>query len=944
MTRLKHIITLFFLLAFSVTLFAQFVEKFDMAQLKNFKAEKDYMSRKLIVKLYDNQRNVFETKGAGTFKFVYQNMDLEVEKMFPHKKALVETRNKLNQPLVDLSLIYTIDFSENLKMGGVIQQLNKSGLFEYVEPYVIPQLLYTPNDPFLSNQYYIDKIKASDAWNITKGDTNVVIGIVDSGTDITHPDLINSLKYNVYDTIDGVDNDNDGFTDNYQGWDLGENDNNPQWTYNAHGVHVAGIAAAKADNGTGIAGVSFSCKYLPVKVMDQNGVMTKAYQGVVYAADNNCKIINCSWGSTIPTQFGEDIVNYATYNKNALAIAAAGNENNEKLYYPASYTNALSVAATDANDKKWTDLNNNSGSNYNCCVGISAPGHQIMSTYASGTYLSSSGTSFATPVISGSAAIVASYFPSYNSAQIKQKLKVTADNIDAIPGNGPYANKLGSGRVNLYNALTQNNKPSVNMVSFNHSNAEFAQFGPGDTILLSGEFVNYLAPTVNLKCTLTSLSNYITVLDSVIIFPSTIQTMDTANNVLFPFKFKINATMPPSTKIDFRLSFNDLNYSEKQCFSKIFYIDYFNIDTNKVTTTFTSKSRIGYNDIYRTQGVGLLYENSILSQLSLGGFIVGISPTQVSDNIYGGVSGTYNNMFFTLSKAQRILPPVVSDFDAVAVFNDSLAGVNKIGVEIINNAYAWNNPADEKYIIYEYKIINKNATQLNNLYAGLFLDWDIEERMYHVSDFEEPINLGYSYSTQGSFYQGIKLLTGGNYRFYAFDNINGIKIKDGFTNYEKYLSLRTKKFQGGTSSTDNDIANLFGCGPFAPNPNDTVTIAFAIILGDHFNDIVQSANNAQIKYNTINNSILNTDNKQPHIFIYPNPATEQVHIMLNGIQGIACVMDVVEITGRLLCSEEITISGQNQLVSLDTKNYKRGVYIIRIQTGNSVLTHPLVVY
>ncbi len=944
MIRFKHIITLFFLLIFSVTFFAQTSEKFDLSQLKNLKAEKDYMSRKLIVKLHDNKRHVFEAKGTGNFKYVYQDMDLEVEKMFPHKKALVETRNKLNQPLVDLSLIYTIDFGENLKLEEVIPQLNKSGLFEYVEPYIIPQLLYNPNDPFLSNQYYIDKIEAFEAWDITKGDTNVVIGIVDSGTDITHPDLINSIKYNYYDTIDGFDNDNDGFTDNYQGWDLGENDNDPQWTTNAHGVHVAGIAAAKADNGTGIAGVSFSCKYLPVKVTDQYGVLTKAYQGVVYAADNNCKVINCSWGNTIPTHFGEDIVNYATYNRNALVIAASGNENNEKLYFPASYTNVLSVAATDANDKKWIDPNNNTGSNYNYYVGISAPGHQIMSTWASGTYLSSTGTSMATPVVSGCAAIVASHFPSYLPAQIKHKLKVTADNIDGVPGNSAYANKMGSGRVNLYNALSQNFSPSVNMVSFNHTNEEFAQFGPGDTILLSGNFVNFLAPTVNLKCTLTSLSNYVTVLDSVIIFPSTINTLDTANNDSFPFKIKVNASMPASTKMDFRLKFTDLNYTEKQYFSKVFYVDYFNIDTNKVATTFTSKSRIGYNDIMRTQGLGLFYENSILSQLSFGGFIVGISPTQVSDNIYGGVSGTYNNMFFSLSKAQKIIPPVTSDFDAVAVFNDSLAGVNKIGVEIINNAYAWNNPADEKYIIYEYKIINKNATQLNNLYAGLFIDWDIEERMYHMSDFEESINLGYSYSTQGSFYQGIKLLTGGNYRFYAFDNMNGIKIKDGFTNYEKYLSLRTNKFQGGTSSADNDIANLFGCGPFAPNPNDTVTIAFAIILGDHFNDIVQSANNAQNRYGAINNSILNSDNKQPHIFIYPNPATEQVQILLNGIQGNACVMDIIEITGRLLSSEEIKINGQNQLVSLDTKNFKRGVYIIRLQTGNSVLTHPLVVY
>jgi len=940
--KLKNTYLLVFIFFFAFYAVQAQSEKYsNKFNLKSMVKGSDYLSNVIIVKLKSDKRDILNSK-MDVINGLFNDIALSAEKMFPEKSKLESLKNSMGQELVDLSLIYTITFDDKESVENVIDKLYATAYFEYAEPYFIPELLYTPNDPNINNQYYLQRIKAYEAWDIEKGDSvNVYIGIVDTGTDLTHPDLMGNIKYNYDDPIDGLDNDNDGFVDNFNGWDMGEGDNNPSYSPNVpHGVHVCGISSATADNAMGIAGVGFKCKFLPVKATNEFGVLTMAYQGIVYAADKGCKIINCSWGKIGGDgQFGQDIVNYATYNKNAVIVASAGNNNTEQLFVPASYENVISVAATDQYDIKW------SGSSYNVHVDLSAPGYQIFSTWASNSYLTSNGTSMAAPIVSGCAAIVASHFPNYSSAQIAQRLKVTADVIDTIITNSIYANKLGSGRVNLYNALTMDDIPSVNMISFNYTDEDFGQFSAGDTVLISGDFVNYLAPTTNLKCTLTSLSPYCKVLDSIISFPTSINTLDTANSAAFPFKILIKTNMPVSYSVDFKLLFSDTNYTEKQYFSKVFNVDYLNIDTNKVKTTFTSKSRIGYNDISRYQGIGLLYTNSPISQLGYGGLIVGASPTQVSDNIYGSTAGSLNNGFFSLVKAHRVMPTVFSDFDVQTIFNDSLVGVNKLNIEITNNMFAWNNVQDEKFIITEYYIVNKGLTQINNMYAGLFMDWEIEECKYHRTDFDLTTKMGYSYSTQGSSYAAIKLLTTGNYKFYGFDNINGININDGFSNYEKYNALRTNKFQAGESNANNDIANLFSSGPFNLNAGDTVKVAFAIILGDYLSDISQSVVNAQDRYNNLASNVNETPGVVDNVFIFPNPASDFVSIYINNAKGNNFMIEVSDNIGKVVKSELVKITTlEHQTYMLNIRDLKSGIYVIRVSTENKVETKKLIVY
>ena len=330
--------------------------------------------------------------------------------------------------------------------------------------------------------------------------------------------------------------------------------------------------------------------------------------------------------------YGQDIINYATNNMNALVVAACGNANSSYPWYPAAYNNVISVAATNIKDQKYSE------SSYGITVDISAPGDSVFSNVPGG-FSASSGTSCAAPIVCGAAAIVKANNPTFSSIQIGEQLKVTADNIDAIPANVPYAGLLGTGRLNMYKALTVNNLPSIIMTSNSLIDNNNMSFEGGDTVSIHGEFKNYLASSSSLLYVkLSTNSPYATILDSTSIL-GVIHTLGSTNNNSSPFKVKISASVPVSTEIDFKLAYNDplLGYMSSQYFSIIVNVDYFNIDTNKVGTTFTSKGMVGYNiPASYSQGIGFTYNNSP-SLLNDGGFLVGISTSQVSDDIYGQI-------------------------------------------------------------------------------------------------------------------------------------------------------------------------------------------------------------------------------------------------------------------------------------------------------------------
>jgi len=179
----------------------------------------DYLEKTIVFKVKPEFRNACSRTSVNILSLqnIFNRLGTRsVEKIFPNKTAPIQQRNSAGHELADISLIYKLEYSNNVNLVKAINSLLATGMVVYAEPFYIPKLLYNPNDPNTPLQYALTKINAYLAWNVTMGDTNVVIGIVDTGTDWDHPDLQGNIKYNYADPINGTDDEGDGYVDNYR--------------------------------------------------------------------------------------------------------------------------------------------------------------------------------------------------------------------------------------------------------------------------------------------------------------------------------------------------------------------------------------------------------------------------------------------------------------------------------------------------------------------------------------------------------------------------------------------------------------------------------------------------------------------------------------------------------------------------------------------------------
>ena len=859
-----------------------------------------------------------------------------LHKKFPLDKSPETPLNSAGQRYADLSLVYELNYTSNLSLEKAISKLLLSNILVYAEPHFVPKINYSPNDPLANptNQYHLLNINAFNAWDVNKGDSSIVIGITDTGNDFTHPDLFNNVKRNYADVNDGIDNDGDSFIDNYMGWDLGENDKDASWNANAHGVHVSGLSSASADNNIGGAGTGFNCKFLPVKISDATGALTQAYEGIKYAADHGCQIINCSWGGGGSSQFGQDIIDYATINKNCLVVCAAGNNGVDGDFYPAAYNYVLSVANTSQNDVKF------SNSNYGYMVDVCAPGDNVNSTWPGSFYITTSGTSMSSPVVAGAAGIVKNHFPAYNGLQVGERLKVTADNIYAA--NPTYINKLGTGRINLFRALTDPASPSVVMTSKTVSDHNDMSFINGDTLFIAGNFINYLDPTSALNLTVTPLSAYAVTIDNTTSLGA-INTLASATNSLDPFTFKLTGAIPINQAISFEVSMSDGAYQAKQFFTVYINVDYINIDINDVATTATSKGKIGYNLDTQGQGLGFKYNNTEL--LYEAGLMIGSDTTKVSDCVRGLNGNPSDNDFGITNRIALQIPSMFSDFDTKAKLKDNLA-FNPLNIDIDQNTYAWAAVPNTQFVIWEYVITNTHATDtIKNMYAGIFADWDIDGGTYaqNRSAYDVVTKMGYSYYTAaGGKYAGIKLLTNtAPPNFYAIDNVSGgnggLDFANGADTKDKYLSLSTQRLAAGVAGNGVDVMNVMSSGPVQLIPGESVKIAFALVGGDSLANLITGAQHAQIKYDGMPTSIQESVSADYTWRIFPNPAKNSITI--SQTEPSFKKYEIYSINGKLVAESKIN----GILQKVDLSGYAEGMYIVKLIGNQKVEFKKIVV-
>jgi len=892
---------------------------------QNLKSD-EYLPKTLILKVKPQFRSICDIENinhSSVLSIIQQLGKKSFVKKFPNDKPPVRTHNDQGISYTDLTLVYELIYTEDTDIESAANLFLRTKIFEYVEPHFIPKLTYSPNDPLATavSQYHLATINAFGTWDLNKGDSSIVIGITDTGTDFTHNDLFGNIKRNYNDVLDGNDNDGDGYIDNYWGWDLGMGDNDPTYQGNAHGVHVQGIASASPENNNGGIGVGFYCKVLPVKISDANVQLIAAYEGIKYAADHGCHIVNCSWGGGGAGQFGQDIIDYATINKNCLVIASAGNNGVEGDFYPAAFNYVLSVANTSSNDVK------HSTSNYGYFVDVCAPGDNINSTWPGNVYTGLTGTSMSGPIVAGAAGIVKNQFPTYNGLQLGERLRVTSDNI--YPVNPSFNNKLGKGRINLFRALNDPATPSIVYTHLSITDKNDDSFISGDTLFIVGNFFNYLDPTAALNVTVTPLSPIASIVSNTIAF-GVINTLTAKTNTFSPFAFKLNGTIPINQPVNFEVFMKDGTYEHKQFFTINVNVDYLNIAINDVATTATSKGKIGYNQNSQTQGLGFNYKGTDL--LYEGGLMIGVDTTKVSDCVRGTNVSASDIDFGTATKIYRQVPAFYSDFDSKAKINDNLA-FTPLNVEVEQNTLAWNTVPNKQFVIWEYRIKNTHTTDtLKNLFVGIFADWDIDGGTYaqNRSDYDATTKMGYSYYTglHGK-YGGVKLLTNNApANFYAMDNVaggnGGIDISNGFDAKEKYRTLSTQRLTAGAAGSGSDVINVMSTGPIQLLPGQLTTVAFALIGGDSLVGLKNAANQAQIKYFGFPTRDNLLESASVDLSIFPNPTKGSFVISQSKLSFNK--FEIYDVNGRLIAEHDVSVVYQH----VDLTSYSAGIYIVKL--------------
>jgi len=317
------------------------------------------------------------------------------------------------------------------------------------EPNTILQQQVEPNDARYSEMYDLNIIGAPTAWDTTTGSSLVKVAVVDTGIDYTHPELSGNMAVNTNEIPgNGVDDDGNGYVDDYYGYDFSDNDGDPL-DENSHGSHVSGTIGATGNNGSGTTGINWTVGLIGARVLDAGGYgsLSDIAQGVDYAVARGAHVINMSIGASDNSRALRTAIKNAKYS-DVLCVIAAGNEsanNNSTFSFPASYnlSNIIAVAASDQNDEL-ADF-----SNYgSLSVHLAAPGVSILSTVLGGAFDSYDGTSMASPHVAGAAALIKSANTSLHAADLKSVILNTVDPVSSFSG---YT--ITGGRLNLANAI-----------------------------------------------------------------------------------------------------------------------------------------------------------------------------------------------------------------------------------------------------------------------------------------------------------------------------------------------------------------------------------------------------------------------------------------------------------------------------------------------------------
>jgi len=358
-----------------------------------------------------------------------------------------------------------VSFALNQNLEEIITAYEQDPNVEYAQPNYVHRLDFTPNDSLFESQNALKIIQAEQAWDLQLASPEIIVGVIDTGIDYNHEDLIDALWINSGEDLNsngrvdssdfnGLDDDNNGFVDDIRGWDFTDAptsdggdfqtpDNDP-FDENGHGTSVAGIIGATGNNKKGLAGLAFGCQIMTLRAGTSLGFLEEddVASAIVYAVDNGARVINMSFGDNVASPLLRDVIQYAV-NQNCVLVASAGNSASDQIHFPSGFPETISVGASSESD-------NLAGfSNFGSSVDLVAPGVNILATKLGNSYRDFSGTSASAPLVSALAALILSRTPELSPESVKGLLTSTTDDL----GPAGWDNLFASGRINAFRAL-----------------------------------------------------------------------------------------------------------------------------------------------------------------------------------------------------------------------------------------------------------------------------------------------------------------------------------------------------------------------------------------------------------------------------------------------------------------------------------------------------------
>jgi subtilisin family serine protease len=372
--------------------------------------------------------------------------------------------------------------------ADVVAAAQRSGFVEEIFPNHRYHVDARFNDSLIGSQWALGAVEAEAAWNTTTGDSSVIVGIVDTGIQLDHPDLVGALAINrkedingngrfdpwpstekregISGDLDGIDQDGDGVADDVVGYDFVDQTvpNLGDWSGRdpipadefGHGTNVAGIIAATPDNRIGVAGLAPGVRILPVRAFDAtgNGEDDDIAAAIVYAADRGARVINMSFGDLYYSPLMHDAIAYA-YGKGVVLVASSGNDGAADIHFPSGYREVMAIGATDDHDRRTTF------SSFGPELSMVAPGSGVITTGLDGGYEGFSGTSASAPHVSAAAALMVSLHPDWRPDEVRTTLELSADDR----GTRGWDIYFGAGRLNLRRAVESSGAAAVSVVS-----------------------------------------------------------------------------------------------------------------------------------------------------------------------------------------------------------------------------------------------------------------------------------------------------------------------------------------------------------------------------------------------------------------------------------------------------------------------------------------------